>query len=229
MSATPARQLPFTPRRLAWLRPPLRLLFGLLLGYRSTGREHLPPGPAILASNHQSYLDPIFVDLGQERGVCFMAWHALFTVPLLAPAIRWLAAFPVNTEGEDIRAYRMALTALAAGHRLVIFPEGERSFDGRLLPLREGVATLAMHAGVPIVPVRLEGLNRVWPKGRWPRLARPVRVIYGPPIYPPDKKLPTDQRREAVRSMLDRLADHLGTASGPPVAARPMSDTVGTK
>lgn len=215
MSAVDAIQ----PRKLAWARPPLRLLFWLLCGLRSSGKEKLPAhGPFLLASNHRTYLDPILVDLAQDEGLAFIAWDALFRVPVLGPVMRWMAAFPVSIQRDDIRAWRTALGVLRAGHRLVIFPEGGRSTDDEPLPLKPGAALMAMQAGVPIVPVHIDGADRVWPKGRLLRPAYSVRVTFGDPIYPPTGKLPPAERDAAAAAIMNYLEAFFRGETPPPPA-----------
>lgn len=147
------------------------------------GSANIPPeGPLLIAPNHQTYLDPIFIGLAITRRVRWMAWHKLFQVPLLARLIRWCGAFPVDIDRPDRQAFRLALDLLEAGEALVVFPEGGRSPDGKVGPFKAGVARLALSSGAEIVPVTISGGDRVWPPGR--RLPRPgkIRVTIHPPL-----------------------------------------------
>jgi len=193
----------------------LRALFWLLFGFRSYGKGNIPrEGPFLLASNHQSYLDPVLVHLGQDRGVAFMAMEPLFRNRAFAALIRWWGGFPVDLERRDVRAMRTAMGLMGAGRGLVVFPEAGRSRDGRLMSMREGVAQLALHAGAPIVPVRIEGMFKIWPAQRLlPKLARPLHVHYGPPILPPAGKLNGAERRKAMADLMEAVGAFLENGS----------------
>src|SRR5262249_43282988 len=107
-------------------------LFRILFAVEYHGLENVPEtGPVILAGNHPSYLDPILVGLPVKRTIRFMAWDALFKVPVLGWLIRSLGAFPVDIRrGRGESAYRAALRVLESGDALGIFPEGQRSERG---------------------------------------------------------------------------------------------------
>ena len=152
-------------------------IFRIFFSLEYRGIENVPErGAAIIAGNHPSYLDPILVGLPLKRRIRFMAWDALFRVPVLGPIVRALGAFPVDlTPGKGEAAYQEALKVLEDDHVLGIFPEGQRS-DSRLMGgLRSGVARLAVATGAPIVPVTIGGATRVWPK--WKLLPRPAKLI----------------------------------------------------
>lgn len=191
------------------LRWSLRLYFKLFYSYKARGQENLPAtGPLLIASNHQSYFDPVLLAIGQNHPMSFMAWAALFKQKLFARLIRWAGAFPVDLDRTDPGAFRTALTCLRQGQWVVLFPEGGRSEDGGLLDLREGVARLSLHTGAPILPVRIEGAFEAWPKPRpKPYLFKPVRVFYGPPIEPPPgaRHMSPEARDRAAREMMEKL------------------------
>lgn len=178
---------------------------------RIQGARHVPAeGPVILAPNHVSYLDPLLVAYGQPRAPCFMTWEAVFRVPVLRWWVRRYGAFPVSLERFNPSAFRQAVAALEAGRCLVIFPEGGRSHNGQLQPLKRGLARLALHTGAPIVPVRLDGLFETWPRNRrWPRLFTRLAISYGPPIRPADVGAARAEA-SAEQPILDRLAAFIG-------------------
>jgi 1-acyl-sn-glycerol-3-phosphate acyltransferase len=162
------------------MRPVFRVLFSV----EYAGLENVPArGAVILAGNHPSYLDPVLVALPLARTIRFMAWDALFRVPLLGWVIRAVGAFPVDIrKGQGESAFREALGVLGAGDALGIFPEGQRSEQAAMGELRTGVARLAIETGALIVPVTIGGASRAWPK--WRLLPRSARIIvrYHEPI-----------------------------------------------
>jgi 1-acyl-sn-glycerol-3-phosphate acyltransferase len=162
-----------------------------------------PAGGALLASNHQSFLDPVLVGTPLRRQVYYMARRSLFGVPGLGRYMRALKAFPVERVGVDRGAMRQAVALMRAGQAVVVFPEGTRSPDGQVQPFRAGFALLAAQAGVPTVPVGIDGAFEAWPRQRgFPWLGR-VRVAYGEPVSPPGQG--KGERREAAEEVRRRV------------------------
>ena len=141
-------------------------LFRLLFTYDCIGEEKIPAeGGVVIAANHPSYLDPVLLSLQVSRPIRFMAWDALFRVPLLGAVIRVFGAFPVDVRrGRGREAYARARDLVAAGQVVGIFPEGKRSRTGWMeQALREGAARLALETGAPLVPATITGAYRAWP------------------------------------------------------------------
>lgn len=185
------------------LRKFLRAYFRVFHLTRATGRENLPPpGPALFASNHQSYYDPVFVAAEQNLPIKFMAWDELFKYGLLSKFISDWGAFPVDTEGEDGAGYRTCLDLLKNGERVLIFPEGGRADDYRILPLKAGVARLAIRTAVPIVPVCISGADCAWPRNDFcPRPFFRIDIHFHPAIIPRPVKGPKERHEESDRIM----------------------------
>jgi len=168
------------------LGPFLRVLFKLQVD----GIEHIPAdGPAILASNHLSFSDSLFLPAGLERRVTFLAKSDYFTGRglkgwLVAGFMRAVGQVPVDRSGG--RASDAALTSglkiLRRGELLGIYPEGTRSPDGKLYRGRTGVARMALEAGVPVIPVAMIGTDKAQPTGqRLPKIM-PITVRIGAPL-----------------------------------------------
>ncbi len=160
---------------------------------RVEGRENVPTkGGVILAANHLSVADQIFLGSVLGRQVRFWAKEDYFHMPgvkgkLMAGLMHGLGTIPVHREGgrAALHALDAAVPVLRSGGLVGIFPEGTRSLDGRLYRGRTGVARLAMEARVPVVPVGFIGTNKVQPKGHtMPRLSMRkqgnVTVRFGP-------------------------------------------------
>jgi 1-acyl-sn-glycerol-3-phosphate acyltransferase len=158
---------------------------------RVTGREHVPAtGGAILACNHLSFSDQLFLPSVLPRKVYYLAKVEYFSAPgplgaLRSALARGLGQIPLDRSGgrASLVALDAALPVLRAGELVGIFPEGTRSPDGRLYRGRTGVAKLALDAGVPVIPVGILGTDRVQPIGaRVPRLGHPIEIRIGKPL-----------------------------------------------
>jgi 1-acyl-sn-glycerol-3-phosphate acyltransferase len=189
--------------------------FRVLFTYDCAGEEKVPgSGPAVIAANHPSYLDPLLLSLHVRRPIHFMAWDALFKVPVVGALLRLFGAFPVDVrKGKGREAYEKARRIVEEGELVGIFPEGKRSRTGWLEPaLREGAVRLAWETGAPLVPATIAGAYRAWPHYQsLPRPAR-IRVRFHDPIDPrpwreagEDEALPAllaELRRRVERSLL---------------------------
>jgi 1-acyl-sn-glycerol-3-phosphate acyltransferase len=161
-------------------RPVIWLLCRLLWRVRWTNRENIPAtGGLIVASNHQTYIDPVWISCPIKRPVRYLAWDAAFSWPIVGWWLRMLGSWPLQLEGSDPKPIRRSIQWLREGGVVVIFPEGGRGdADATMRKFKPGAARMAIEAGVPILPVTIRGGHRVWPTGfRFPRLGR-VEVIY---------------------------------------------------
>lgn len=153
---------------------------------RYEGRNNIPDkssGPILIAANHQTYIDPVWICLPMRRRIRYMAIGNAFNWPFVGKLIRYLGAFPVSAEPSGtVGAMKEALKTLRAGAVLTIFPEGARSFeDGKMIPFKTGVVRIALQAGVPVLPVTISGGNLIWPqKQKYPRLFRRVTITFHP-------------------------------------------------
>jgi 1-acyl-sn-glycerol-3-phosphate acyltransferase len=167
------------------LTPLLRLLFRV----RIEGREHVPPtGPVILAANHRSFLDSLFVPLAIGwRRVTFVAKAEYFEQRRTAWFFRAAGQIPIQRRGgaASDAALAAATEVLQRGRVFGIYPEGTRTRDGFTHRGHTGVARLARATGAPIVPIGLVGTDDCQPTdAKLPRLLRPVTVRFGAPISP---------------------------------------------
>lgn len=166
----------------AILTPILRFLFRV----RVEGLEHVPAsGAAILASNHLSFCDSIFLPLVLRRRVTFVAKAEYFDDPKTAWFFRAVGQIPIRRGGGSAaqRALDAARDVLDGGGLFGIYPEGTRSPDGRLHKGHTGVARLALRCGVPVLPVAMVGTREAQPIGQVvPRFFVPITVRIGRPI-----------------------------------------------
>lgn len=168
------------------------------------------PGGAIIAPNHVSYLDPQLVSASWPGDLTFFAGSRLFKRPFLGCVLRLLRCYPVE-KGKELSTIRTAIRLLKEGKKVVVFPEGTRSSDGDLQPLRSGVALLAFQSRCPIIPCYVGGSYEAWPRSRkWPRL-RGVRTYcrFGKPILPLDASgnpVAKERLNELLYEAISRLA-----------------------
>jgi 1-acyl-sn-glycerol-3-phosphate acyltransferase len=199
-------------RRLLWIfaRAVLRITFVLAFRVRVFGQLNVPRrGGVLIVSNHQSYLDPVLLAFGLERSVSFMARRTLFRNPVFGRLIAALNAFPVTLGGLDIAAMREAVQRLQNGDCLVVFPEGTRTSDGRIAPLRPGILAIAERANIAIVPAVIEGAFEAWPRGSAPRTGE-ISVLYGRAIGPEEhSRLSRAELVERLQSELSQLETQL--------------------
>lgn len=168
-----------------WL---IRELLQNIWGLKVTGLEHVPrSGPALLACNHASFLDPplLACAIDEVRRPYYLGKKEVFENPLWAWLFRSTGVIPLDRARADHAAMRAALDVLETGGMLTIFPEGTRVKPGETRAPKAGVGFLAARAKAPVLPARVLGT-------RWP-WSFPIEVRFGPPLPPP-----ADDSREAA-------------------------------
>jgi 1-acyl-sn-glycerol-3-phosphate acyltransferase len=170
------------------------IFFRLRVVHRERMINH---GPVILAANHQSFLDPPLAGSVSDRAIYFLARRTLLDGPVFGWLLPKLNVIPVDSEGgKDRTALKALIRILRAGEGTLVFPEGQRSPDGKLQLALPGVGLVIAKTLAPVVPMRIFGAFDAWPlHQKWPRLGR-VTVVVGEPIYfteqdlqPPSKDL----------------------------------------
>ena len=154
---------------------------------RVTGAENLPvSGAFILAPVHRSNLDWLLVARVTRRRLRYIAKAEVWKSKRIGRFIEALGAFPVNRSGADREALERCRAVLAGGEPLVMFPEGTRRSGREVEDLREGVAYLALRAGVPVVPVGIGGSEKAMPRGAKVPRPRRIDIVIGTAVYPPE-------------------------------------------
>ena len=156
---------------------------------RVSGLHHVPRrGPVILAANHLAFLDSFVLPLVVPRQVRFLGKQEYFTRSgpggkVMAGFFLGLGAIPVDRSGgrAALQALEISARVLEDGGVFAIHPEGTRSPDGRLYRGRTGVGRLALRTGAPVLPVAIDGTDRIQPRGRLPKLGR-IGVRIGAPL-----------------------------------------------
>ncbi|MEA2828184.1 MAG: 1-acyl-sn-glycerol-3-phosphate acyltransferase [Actinomycetota bacterium] len=186
---------------LYWLvRNGTSLLSRLYFRASYEGLENVPAtGAFVLAPVHRSNLDFALMSVVTKRRMRYMGKESLWKYPWFGRLIEAMGAYPVSRGKADREALRRTVEVLGEGDGLVLFPEGTRRSGPVIEELYEGAAFVASRADVPIIPVGIGGTERSMPKGA--RIPRPVkvRVVVGPPLYPPP--LPEGRRHPPRKSI----------------------------
>jgi 1-acyl-sn-glycerol-3-phosphate acyltransferase len=164
---------------------PCYALSQALFSFRFSGKHHVPlTGPVLIVSNHQSNLDPVLVGLACPRQLKYLARQGLFFFPF-SLWIRALGAVPIDRERGALAGIRATLGLLKEDNAVLIFPEGSRTFDGRLQEMLPGVCLLARRSRATIVPAALDGAFTALPRGRALVRLHPIHLAFDAPITPP--------------------------------------------
>jgi 1-acyl-sn-glycerol-3-phosphate acyltransferase len=188
-----------------WLlfRSGFRSLFGL----RVRGADRLiKDGPVLVVANHQSFLDPPLIGTLYRSEMHFLARKTLFK-----GFFKWLYgqwnSIPVDQEKPDMSSLKTIIRRLKEGNRVLVFPEGARTFDGSLGQAQPGVGLIAVKAGAPIQPIRIRGARRALPRGSaWIRLER-IELHIGEPIILDRRELREYADKDGYARMAARIMD----------------------
>ena len=172
--------------------------------YRAFGQENIiEDGPAIMAANHQSYLDPPLVGITCREELYFLARKTLFRNKIFGPILSRVNALPVDLSGADLTAVRTIINLLKQGHRTVIFPEGTRSLTGEIQQARPGIGMIIAKTLAPVVPMRIFGSFQAWPKGGKIKLS-PITVVVGKPMRFTKEDF-ADKSRDAYQKISEQV------------------------
>ncbi len=177
---------------------------------RVTGRDNIPrDGAFILSPVHRSNIDTPLMGCVTRRRLRYMGKDSMWKYPWSAWFFTSLGGIPVRRGTPDREALRASETAVRAGEPIVVFPEGTRRSGPVVEEMFEGAAFVAVRTGAPIVPVGIGGSEGAMPKGA--RMIRPVkiRVLIGPPIYPPPREPGGRGARRQVHELTAKLQSEL--------------------
>ena len=168
--------------------------------------------PLILAANHASYLDPPAIGMAFPDKLRFIAWEGLFSNFFMRVFITAMGAVPVSQENKGSAAslLRQVLGFLEEGFNVLIFPEGKRSEDGKLMPLEGGVALLSVRTMTPVIPVWIEGSHKAMsPSMSFPRPFK-LKIFFGEAIDPslfPEELTEKERRSLLLEKLNDALSE----------------------
>ena len=177
------------------------IIFKLFFRLKVTGQQNIPQdGPFIIVANHSSLLDPVILGVSIKPKIIFVAAAYLFEIRWLGYLLRKANSIPVQRE-NDIKAIKQSLKILQQGGVLGIFPEGGVDRQKDDLPIKAGAAYLATKVGVPIVPIRIKGVDKALPRGaKFIRSLNKIEVEIKKPIF---CSRHTNKNKEIIKSVVE--------------------------
>jgi 1-acyl-sn-glycerol-3-phosphate acyltransferase len=175
-----------------------------------SGTEHIPDGPVIFMSNHQSNYDILSLLAAMPRQIHWIAKKELFDIPVFGPSMRRGGYIPLD-RGDGRKALQSmdeAAATIRQGKSVVLFPEGTRTPDGNLLPFKRGGFILARKAAVPVIPVTINGSGRINPAGEIKLYCGNIHITVHPPIV----VSPDLRRSEAETWLMETTRDRIESA-----------------
>jgi len=185
-----------------------RIFFKACFRLKIYGLEHFRPGAGIVASNHASLYDPPVLSVSCPEEVHFLARETLFKNRFFGGLIRNLNTHPVSGDAGDIGVMKTIISLLEQGKKVVLFPEGTRSKDGELKPLKAGISMLVSRTKTAIIPVYIDGAYQAWNRSqKFPRLFGKVSCVFGTPIT--WESFSHLDRKEAQKQIAEKLTDSI--------------------
>lgn len=172
------------------------------------GRERLDPAKTyVFMANHVSNVDPPVIIPSLPARTSVLVKKELFRIPVLGRAMKLGSLVPVDRSNREaaIASMHEAAEVVRSGINMTIFPEGTRSYDGRLLPFKKGPFYLAIDSGAPIVPVTILGTREIMPKRSLLIYPGTARLIFHSPMFPAE----FSDRDELMAAVRDRIASAL--------------------
>jgi len=180
------------------------IIFKLFFRLKVTGQENIPQdGPFIIVANHSSLLDPVILGVSVRPKVIFVAAAYLFEIRWLGYLLRKANSIPIHRENNtnNIKSIKQALKILQRGGVLGIFPEGGVDRQKDDLPIKAGAAFLATKVGVPIVPIKIKGADKVLPRGaKFIRSLNKIEVEIKKPIF---CSRHTNKNKETIKRVVE--------------------------
>lgn len=182
--ATPRGSVGPVVRTIFTRLPRLTKLIGRLVSdLEITGSA--PPGPAVVAANHFSHLDPVLAGTALKRFTRYLAVDELYGRSRVFDGLTLgLGAIPLSRERAPLGALKLALETLDAGDLVCLFPEGRRVREWGEQPPRRGAAWLSLRSGAPLVPMAISGTEIIWPVDATRLRRGPVRIWIGEGLQP---------------------------------------------
>ncbi|MFM7150348.1 MAG: lysophospholipid acyltransferase family protein [Gemmataceae bacterium] len=196
------------------------MIYTFGFGLKTRGVDNMPQtGPVLIIANHESFLDPVGVGLAVRRRINYLARKTLFKSKLFGSYLYSVGCVPVDQDGVAKEGLRQSIDIIKAGKPMLIFPEGERAWDGKMKPFKPGLLLILRKAPVTIVPVGVAGAHESYPRGAsFPRLAplffppngASMACSVGKPI--PPEKYAGMEREQLLRFLFRAVHDEVDKA-----------------
>lgn len=183
--------------------------FECFFSYRVVGKEKLvTQGSVLIASNHESYLDPPLVGIAYDKAVYYLARKTLFRGfgAWLYPRLN---SIPVDQDRPDMTSLKTIVKLLRQNQQVVVFPEGSRTLDGKLQPAQAGTGLIVAKTKAVVQPVRIFGARDALPRGSGKLRFRPITLVVGDPIIFSSEEL-NAKRREDYQKISERIMEEIG-------------------
>lgn len=192
--------------RLYWFfKAILYVFFKVFNRLEVVGSENVPEeGGVIVAANHVSYLDPPLMGAALKRQATYMAKEGLFKIPILGAVIR-LFSVPIRRDRPQPSTIKEAVNRLKKGELIVIFPEGSRSVDGKILDAKKGVGVIAAISRMPVVPALIKGTEKTLPVGAMFLRPAKITVMFGTPIVTDNKETDKEFQDRISRDIMETI------------------------
>jgi len=186
-----------------------RLFFSLRVVH---SERMIEEGPLIVASNHQSFVDPPLVGICSKRDLYYLARKTLLNIPLLGKLLPHINVIPVDRDGNDMSALTTIIRLIRSGKGVVLFPEGTRSPDGSLQRGKQGIGLIIAKSKAPVQPVRVFGAFEAFPKGSGKISPIPLTVVIGEPLRFTSEELDPASCGGDERVLYQKLSDRVMAA-----------------
>lgn len=184
------------------------ILFKLFYRVKIYGIDHYFEGPAIIAANHVSYMDPALIGIACPDEIHYLAMKPLFKIPPFGWFLKKLNAHPLRGSAGDITVVKTVLKLIKEEKKILLFPEGRRTSDGSLAAIRPGLGMLVFKSSAKVIPLYVYGAFEAWPRTKMlPKVWKSVGCVFGSPIHP-GQYLEKD-RKEAQKRLADDLTEKL--------------------
>jgi 1-acyl-sn-glycerol-3-phosphate acyltransferase len=189
----------------------IRTIILLFYNLKIHGLEKIPNGKKIIAANHTSFSDPVFILAATNKKIYFLVKHYIqptegFRNSYLGKFFKSTDQVILNHGKADKETYKKALEVLDKNWILGIFPEGTRSGNGKLQKLEEGIARVSYKANAPIVPIYIKGAYESWPRTqKFPKVFKPIELYIKEPIQVDYSK----PKKEELKRVMDNLEKKL--------------------
>lgn len=184
----------------------------LFFGYRVVNRERLQGlDGCMVAANHVSFMDPPMIGVAFDEAIHYLARKSLFSNPIASWVYRRWNTIPIDQQSPELSSLRTIIKLLRDGEKVLMFPEGERSWDGELAPGKTGVGLMIAKSRARVLPVRIFGAEEILPRGAsFPRRGN-VTIVIGE-LFTADDLLddPALKGKELYQKIADRVMAAIG-------------------